>query len=129
MANHFPDSADAKVTGVQYGMTLTDNVACTGGMVQSVSIPAPLVSFSFEWSYDGSGDLQVTYGGFDQDEAEAGYSALLNFMMTTLGIDLADWSAKVRVQRFWTFYPVTKGSVLQVSGQDLMPYTAAELST
>jgi hypothetical protein len=128
MSNHFPDSADAKVTGVQYGMTLVDNVACAGGIVQVVSVPAPLVSFTFPFSYDGSGNLQVTYGEFDQDQAEAGYAALLNFMMTTLGIDPADWSAKVRVQRSWTFHPATEASVLQVTAQDLMPYTPAQAS-
>lgn len=124
MANHFPASGDAKVVTVQYGLALVDNVPIgTNGMVQNTGVPAPAISFSFDWSYDSSGDLQVDYGTFDQDEIEAAFTALLNSMMTTMGIEESQWALKAKVQRYWTFYPSVEGSPLTVTGQDFMAYT------
>jgi hypothetical protein len=124
VANHFPVCSEAKVVTVQYGLALANNVPIVAnGVLQLTGTPAPAMSWSFDWSYDSNGDLQVDYGTFDQDEVEASFTVLLNSMMTTMGIEESQWALLAKVQRYWTFYPSVVGSPLQVTAQDFMPYT------
>lgn len=125
MANHFPDCAEAKVTSIQYGLTLNDNVslALPGGILLNQGIPSPVFSFAFDHTWDNEGNLSVDYGEFDQDAVEAALTSLLNSMMTTMAVNIEDWAAKAKIQRVWGFLPNTLDSVIQVTGQDFMPYT------
>lgn len=129
MANHFPVSQDAQVSGVIYAVSFLSNMPVAGNsswVLESSRDAASAFAVSYQFATTWTaGVLSVNVEGFDQDMAEAAITALLNQARATFGVPVATWQASIAVSRQWLFTQNTQGSAMATAFSDAMAYTAA----